>query len=840
MKEKRNLRNIYSGIKVKDNISFTIPKSNSFLDCIPLCLIALCGCLGIVNSFASMFEIDIAAAVLNFYTVLFFIFFSAIFINRKSITVPIITVILIYELLIFRKSEKFFRGLQLVCNQVYSVIKPYRGEYFRIDMTDIDPDSDIKFFIVLAIFLITAVICCVSIIKPDFLFGFVFTFLFLEIGLFNGKTPDIIPAFLLMVYWSALLAIDNSGYYRTGKRGNKTGFIRRGNTFTAKPDVKLYSAGQSGAVMLLMSAVIVTGIFAAVEIAGFSRPEKLDVMRSNVKTAVTEFSFDDIGGSLQRLSASFGLGKLKVYDHRLGNMNSISYNGGTDLKITANASSSPDENIYLKGYVGSVYDGKSWEELSDDVYKNNEELFSSLAENLLYPQDMLFENFGLQMYLVTDTDTFINDMKIESSLINDKYVYTPYNSESNAYKEDLKYVNDTVIDLPDKNEYSFRVSPYQDFSGLFHYEAYDGSDKYRDFVYENYLDVPNNADTQKLYDMFIDGKEHQYRYQKLKYIKKVLSDNAEYTLEPGRTPSGKDFASYFLTENHKGYCVHFATAGVILARMYGIPARYVEGYVVLKDDFNTDNIKDGNYNIEVKDNQAHAWAEIYIDGYGWAPYEFTPASAAALVHSDKEDKATDARVTVTRIRPDNVQTGSSMSMSAAGTSTMVKEQTTTVKKGGSVSSGGSGKNYFSHLSTEAKTAIGAAVLLLLAVLAVIITHIVTVKLREKSFNTGNGSKNAVNAYNYIIKLLEYCDIKNDNMQHLEFAEFAETHEMRIFKSGEFAAITDIVLEAVMSGRELSRTKAQRVTLFSYKTANTIFKKQKGFRKLYMKFIRNLC
>lgn len=838
MKEKRNLRNIYSGIKVKDNISFTIPKSNSFLDCIPLCLIALCGCLGIVNSFVSMFEIDISAAALNFYTVLFFIFFSAIFINRKSITVPIITVILIYELLIFRKSEKFFRGLQLVCNQVYSVIKPYRGEYFRIDMTGIDPDSDIKFFIVLAIFLITAVICCVSIVKPDFLFGFVFTFPFLEIGLFNGKTPDIIPAFLLMVYWSALLAVDNSGYYRTGKRGNKTGFIRRGNTFIAKPDVKFYSAGQSGAVMLLISAVIVTGIFAAVEITGFSRPEKLDVMRSNVKTAVTEFSFDDIGGSLQRLSASFGLGKLKVYDHRLGNMNSISYDGSTDLKITANASSSPDENIYLKGYVGSVYDGKSWEELSDDVYKNNEDLFASFAEHVFYPQDMLFQNFGLQMYFLTDEDSSINDMKIETSLINDKYVYTPYNSESNAYKEDLKYINDTVIDLPNKNEYSFRVSPYQDFSNLFHYEIYDGSDNYRDFVYENYLDVPNNADTQKLYDMFIDGKEHQYTYQKLKYIKKALSDNAEYTLEPGRTPSGKDFASYFLLENHKGYCVHFATAGVILARMYGIPARYVEGYVVLKDDFNTDNIKDGNYNIEVKDDQAHAWAEIYIDSYGWVPYEFTPASAAAFVHSDKDDKATDAKVTVTRIRPDNVHSGTSMSVSASGTSATVKEHTTTVKKGGSVSSGG-GKNYFSHLSTEAMTAIGAAILLLLAVFVVIITHIVTVKLREKSFNTGNGSKNAVNAYNYIIKLLEYCDIKNDNMQHLEFAEFAENHEMRIFKSGEFAAITDIVLEAVMSGRELSRTKAQRVTLFSYKTANTIFKKQKGFKKLYMKFIRNL-
>ena len=42
----------------------------------------------------------------------------------------------------------------------------------------------------------------------------------------------------------------------------------------------------------------------------------------------------------------------------------------------------------------------------------------------------------------------------------------------------------------------------------------------------------------------------------------------------------EDFAIWFLTEADTGYCIHFATAAVVLLRAAGIPARYVDGYVV--------------------------------------------------------------------------------------------------------------------------------------------------------------------------------------------------------------------------------------------------------------------
>ena len=42
-------------------------------------------------------------------------------------------------------------------------------------------------------------------------------------------------------------------------------------------------------------------------------------------------------------------------------------------------------------------------------------------------------------------------------------------------------------------------------------------------------------------------------------IAQVLDGQAEYSLEPGKTPVGEDVAEYFYFKNKKGYCEHFAT-----------------------------------------------------------------------------------------------------------------------------------------------------------------------------------------------------------------------------------------------------------------------------------------
>lgn len=60
-------------------------------------------------------------------------------------------------------------------------------------------------------------------------------------------------------------------------------------------------------------------------------------------------------------------------------------------------------------------------------------------------------------------------------------------------------------------------------------------------------------------------------------------------------------------------------------RQAGIPARYVEGFIISTDMMqNADSDNSGNVTVAVADNKAHAWPEIYIAGYGWVPVEVTP------------------------------------------------------------------------------------------------------------------------------------------------------------------------------------------------------------------------
>ncbi len=108
-------------------------------------------------------------------------------------------------------------------------------------------------------------------------------------------------------------------------------------------------------------------------------------------------------------------------------------------------------------------------------------------------------------------------------------------------------------------------------------------------------------------------------YEKLLAIEDLLS-SMQYDLEPGELPERVDtateFLDYLLFESQKGYCVHYATAFVLLARAQGLPARFVQGYSF--------SLKNGQ--ADVRSYMAHAWPEVYLDGFGWLDFEPTPSS----------------------------------------------------------------------------------------------------------------------------------------------------------------------------------------------------------------------
>jgi len=100
----------------------------------------------------------------------------------------------------------------------------------------------------------------------------------------------------------------------------------------------------------------------------------------------------------------------------------------------------------------------------------------------------------------------------------------------------------------------------------------------------------------------------------------LLSDfvyDASCTLSGG----DGDYVSDFLFTSRTGGEAHFASAAVLLLRAAGIPARYCEGYLSLAG---------GDLGeVEVRQKDAHAWAELYLEGLGWIPLEVTPTRGSA-------------------------------------------------------------------------------------------------------------------------------------------------------------------------------------------------------------------
>jgi transglutaminase-like putative cysteine protease len=89
-----------------------------------------------------------------------------------------------------------------------------------------------------------------------------------------------------------------------------------------------------------------------------------------------------------------------------------------------------------------------------------------------------------------------------------------------------------------------------------------------------------------------------------------------YTLSP--PPLGRDSVDEFLFATRRGFCGHYASSFAALMRAAGIPARVVTGYY--GGAFN----RYADYWI-VRQSDAHAWDEIWIDGSGWQRVDPTAA-----------------------------------------------------------------------------------------------------------------------------------------------------------------------------------------------------------------------
>ncbi len=353
-----------------------------------------------------------------------------------------------------------------------------------------------------------------------------------------------------------------------------------------------------------------------------------------------------------------GLGKL-------GDVDEIKYGNIKMLTVTAGYSG----NIYFKGAVGGVYENNSWKPLKKQSYNGYEQLFgiNEYGVDAYNQQAKLFSIINNDESLIKQmfgsVDNYLSQVKQRKYFV--KYEnatdrgqwYMPYgNSYSvSAKSEPDGYPINCKNGYIEGEQYIYSGIDYDALKTFI--DEYSGGNnavdkyvqwekQYREFVYGVYLEVP--SDVKACFENYknmagnsIPSAENvTFLKDRLAYaglVKEYLSDTCSYSLSPGRVPDGEDFICYFLKDSKKGYCTYFASTAVMLLRNVGIPARYVSGYSVdlsngeeISQEIKR-NVAGKAYNesysgrtTEVYDDSAHAWVEIYMDGYGWIPLEFTP------------------------------------------------------------------------------------------------------------------------------------------------------------------------------------------------------------------------
>lgn len=290
-------------------------------------------------------------------------------------------------------------------------------------------------------------------------------------------------------------------------------------------------------------------------------------------------------------------------------------------QIRVRVSQKPSEEIYLKNFSGGTYTDGKWSAANDEI------LFEQMNDHTLHWEQWaywipgmygnLYYTMNKNMENHADADS--RELFIEYNENSAGSWYVPYYSRWDRKFSSLEGPAEYRMEYFEQGEMEIHwghvrkeFETVRDWCYVLQ-AAYlkEAKIAYTEVAEEQ---VPELADFCKENPM--EGQE-----EITEFICNYLRDNISYTQTPGMIPHNTDPVEYFLFEKKEGYCQHFASAAVLMYRMYGIPARYAAGYRVSPSDFEYQ--EDGSWHAIVTDQSAHAWPEIFIENYGWTPVEVT-------------------------------------------------------------------------------------------------------------------------------------------------------------------------------------------------------------------------
>ena len=316
----------------------------------------------------------------------------------------------------------------------------------------------------------------------------------------------------------------------------------------------------------------------------------------------------------------------------------------TTLSLTVDAALGDD--LLMKGFVGSTFDGSSWHRGDWMSYEGE---WSGVREwmrknGLTVAEQRAAYDTAAEAEGKEAVETV--EVSVNASGANRRYAYAPYTLRSLS-GVDASLTSSTIVcsDVMPSKTYTMVVDDVpeddiiSDSTWLASSEStYAKSERvYASFVREHYLDI--DEDERSAVEQYLfssgswDANADISEAAVISRVRTMLSTLASDTDYPLEYSGSEPFTKWFLGTAHEGNSTYFATAATLAFRSQGIPARYVEGYRASADSIADAYRSDKAVNLTAAD--AHAWTEVYLDGQGWTPVEVTPGYYSQTLDADR-------------------------------------------------------------------------------------------------------------------------------------------------------------------------------------------------------------
>ncbi len=146
--------------------------------------------------------------------------------------------------------------------------------------------------------------------------------------------------------------------------------------------------------------------------------------------------------------------------------------------------------------------------------------------------------------------------------------------------------------------------------------SYQEEEAMRD-EFSTYLDLPTTL-PQSVFELAEQKTNPQFNwFVQSEQIADYLRKHYKYNSLREVDEDADDYVAEFLFKRKEGHCADFASAFVVMARCVGIPSRLVAG-------FGPGTLNKVTGEREIRSSDLLTWAEAYIPGTGWVPFDPTP------------------------------------------------------------------------------------------------------------------------------------------------------------------------------------------------------------------------